>query len=178
MRIQRLIAAISLTAGLATVACAQPSQDQPPPGYGGQNQGGPPPGYGGGQPGYGAPPPGYQGPPPGDMSGPPGGPQGVMSGPGGAPPHGPRARFEAANVTHDGRLTLQQAEAANWPAVAKHFAEIDRDNKGYITMQDLHAWNMARHAARAGGMQGGPPPGGGMQAPPPSMQGPPPGQQY
>ncbi len=170
---------MSLTAGLATSACAQPAPDQPPPGYGGPPPGysGAQPGYGGQQqPGYGAPPPGYQGPPPGDMNAPPAGPPGAMSGQAGAP-HGPRARFEAANVTHDGRLTLQQAEAAGWQGVAKHFGEIDRDNKGYITMQDLHAWNMARHAARAGGMQG-PPPGGGMQAPPPSMQGPPPGQQY
>jgi len=162
MRKQLLIAAIGLTAGLATAAFAQPGQDQPPPGYGGP------------------PPPGYQGPPPGDMSGPPGEAPGAMGGPRGA--HGPRARFEAANVTHDGRLTLQQAEAAGWKGVAKHFGEIDRDNKGYITMQDLHAWNATRHAARAGAMQGpppgsmqGPPPGGSMQAPPPSMQGPPPG---
>jgi hypothetical protein len=161
MRKQALIAAFGLTAGLATAAFAQPSQDQPPPGYGG--------------------------PPPGAMSGPPGG---AMSGPGGAP-HGARGRFEAANVTHDGRLTLQQAQAAGWHAVAKHFGEIDRDNKGYITMQDLHAWKSERHAERTGGTQGpppgagmqgpppgsmqGPPPGGGMQAPPPSMQGPPPG---
>jgi hypothetical protein len=54
------------------------ADQNPPPGYGGQQPpsypggpggaggyGGPPPGYGGPPPGYGGPPPGYGGPPPG-----------------------------------------------------------------------------------------------------------------
>jgi hypothetical protein len=144
-------------AGLACVgfggaALGQPAPDQgPPPGYGGS----PPPGYGA------APPPGYNGGPPPDQMG---APPGAMGGPmAGAAPHGAKARFEAANVTHDGRLTQAQASAAGWRGVAKHFAEIDRDNKGYVTMQDIHAWSMSKRAAHAA-------------PPPPPTQGPPPGQ--
>jgi hypothetical protein len=42
--------------------------------------------------------------------------------------------------------------------VAKHFAEIDQDRKGYVTLQDLHVWTAARRAARQAKQQGGPPP--------------------
>jgi hypothetical protein len=65
-----------------------------------------------------------------------------------------RQRFDAANTTHDGKLTMEQAQQAHWMGVARHFAEIDQDRKGYITLQDLHAWTAARRAAR----QGKPPP--------------------
>jgi hypothetical protein len=156
-------------AGFSLTACAQQAPDQgPPPGYGS-----PPPGYGGPPPGYGGPPPGEMGgPPPGQMGAPPPGQMGAPPGNAPAPmagmpaPHGPKARFEAANVTHDGRLTQAQAAAAGWHGVAKHFSEIDRDNKGYVTMQDIHAWTEAKRAAR-----------GASHAPAqPPMQGPPPGQ--
>jgi hypothetical protein len=49
-------------------------------------------------------------------------------------------RFNAANTTHDGRLTLQQAQAANMPWVSQHFAAIDSQQKGYITIQDVRAY--------------------------------------
>ncbi len=91
--------------------------------------------------GYGAPPP-------------PPAPAGHM---------GPRAKFEAANTTHDGRLTQDQAQAGGMRGVARHFNEIDADHKGYVTLQDIHAWKRARHAARAA--QAAPPPG--PPAPPP-----------
>ena len=39
-------------------------------------------------------------------------------------------RFDEANVTHDGHLTLEQARS-KMPAVARDFAAIDTDNKGY-----------------------------------------------
>jgi hypothetical protein len=68
-----------------------------------------------------------------------------------------RQRFDAANTTHDGKLTLEQAQQAHWMAVARHFADIDQDHKGYITLQDLHVWTAARRAARQGQQQGGPP---------------------
>ncbi len=73
-----------------------------------------------------------------------------MSGPGGHPHMSFRARFEAANVTHDGKLTQQQAEEGGMRKVAAHFAEIDHDNKGFVTLDDLSAWMKASHAAKAG----------------------------
>lgn len=49
-------------------------------------------------------------------------------------------QFDAANTTRDGRLTLQQAQAANMPWVSQHFAAIDSQQKGYITIQDIRAY--------------------------------------
>jgi len=118
-------------------------------------------------------------PPPGVANGPmaPGmtnGPAGAMAPMSAMTPNGQprgRARFEAANTTHDGRLTPDQAQAAGWRPVVVHFQEIDRDHKGYVTWQDIRDWQKARRAARAAGA-GGPPPGA-PPAPPPGN-----GQQY
>lgn len=55
-------------------------------------------------------------------------------------------RFDAANTTHDGRLTLEQA-SAGMPRVAKHFQAIDTEGKGYVTFEQIHAFNaLQRHA--------------------------------
>jgi len=151
MRLAALILAASLSSGLAGAAFAQPApQGPPPPGYGGPDQ---------------RPPPGAAGMPPSEQAPPP--PAPAMEG----APHGMREKFEAANVTHDGRLTEQQAEAGGLKNIVRHFQEIDRDGKGYVTIQDIHAWHKARHAARQGEAPGGvvPPQG----APPPAA--PPPG---
>ncbi len=67
-----------------------------------------------------------------------------------------RQRFEAANVTHDGRLTREQADASGMRGIARNFDQIDVDRKGYVTLQDLRAFAQARRAARAG--QPPPPP--------------------
>jgi hypothetical protein len=56
-------------------------------------------------------------------------------------------RFDAANTTHDGKLTKDQAAAANWSYVTRNFAAIDKDKKGYVTVQDIHAFAKARHIA-------------------------------
>ena len=56
-------------------------------------------------------------------------------------------RFDAANTTHDGKLTLSQARAGHMNAVARDFAKIDKANKGYVTMDDIRAYNRARRAA-------------------------------
>jgi hypothetical protein len=73
-----------------------------------------------------------------------------------------RERFEAANTTQDGHLTLDQARAAHWPYVVRNFAAIDRGHKGYITEADIHAFAharyLARHAAAAPPPPGAPPP--------------------
>ena len=49
-------------------------------------------------------------------------------------------RFEQANVTHDGHLTEAQAKAG-YPTIARHFAAIDQDKKGYVTEDDIRAYN-------------------------------------
>lgn len=70
------------------------------------------------------------------------------------PPPAPRQhafidRFNAANTTHDGHLTLAQAEAGNLPMVAQHFAAIDTQHKGYVTLDDLRAYRQQQRAAHA-----------------------------
>jgi len=60
-------------------------------------------------------------------------------------------KFDAANVTHDGHLTLAQAQAAapmGWPMVVKNYDKIDVTHKGFVTMDDIHAYNRAKRAAR------------------------------
>ncbi|MDH6146963.1 MULTISPECIES: hypothetical protein [Paraburkholderia] len=46
------------------------------------------------------------------------------------------ARFAAANATHDGKLTKEQAEAG-MPRVAAHFDEIDTTHQGYVTLEQI-----------------------------------------
>ncbi len=61
-------------------------------------------------------------------------------------------RFDEANVTHDGHLTLEQARS-KMPAVARQFADIDTAKQGYVTLDQIkdHAKQVraARRAARA-----------------------------
>src|SRR4051794_1171536 len=49
-------------------------------------------------------------------------------------------RFDQANVTHDGHLTQEQAKAG-YRTIARHFAAIDHDNKGYVTADEIRAYN-------------------------------------
>jgi hypothetical protein len=58
------------------------------------------------------------------------------------------AMFAAANTSHDGRLTLPQAQAAHLTMLAAHFAEIDTKNRGYLTFNDIRAWRMDRQAQK------------------------------
>ena len=55
-------------------------------------------------------------------------------------------RFTQANTTHDGHLTLDQAKAG-YSSIARHFAAMDKDNKGYVTEDDVRAYYKAQHAA-------------------------------
>jgi hypothetical protein len=57
-------------------------------------------------------------------------------------------RFAAANTTHDGHLTLDQASASNWNYVVKNFDGIDKDHKGYVSVADIRAYSAAQRAAR------------------------------
>lgn len=57
-------------------------------------------------------------------------------------------RFDTANTTHDGKLTLEQAKAGRMNRVANRFDAIDTGKKGYVTMADITAYNRAQRAAR------------------------------
>ena len=59
-----------------------------------------------------------------------------------------RARFEAANTTHDGHLTLEQARVGRMMMVTRRFDEIDTAHKGYVTLEDLRTFARAQRAAR------------------------------
>ena len=57
-------------------------------------------------------------------------------------------RFAAANTTHDGHLTKDQAKAGHLTSVYSHFDAIDKDNKGYVTEDDIKAYAAAHRSAR------------------------------
>jgi hypothetical protein len=57
-------------------------------------------------------------------------------------------RFDAANTSHDGHLTLDQAKAAKWTAVVRRFSKVDIDQKGYVTADELRADYATQHAAK------------------------------
>jgi len=54
-------------------------------------------------------------------------------------------RFEQANRTHDGNLTMEQAKAGDRTG-ARHFTAIDQDKKGYVTEDDIRAYYQAQRA--------------------------------
>ena len=57
--------------------------------------------------------------------------------------------FQAANLTHDGKLTLAQAGQDGWRRVVLHFDEIDSGHAGYVTAPQIHAYNAShRHRSR------------------------------
>jgi Ca2+-binding EF-hand superfamily protein len=49
------------------------------------------------------------------------------------------ARFQDANKNHDGKLTLEEAKAG-MPRVAKVFSQIDVENKGFVTLEQIQAF--------------------------------------
>ena len=53
--------------------------------------------------------------------------------------------FAQANLAHDGHLTLQEA-SGGYPTVARHFKEIDADNKGFVTEEDIANWHKLQRA--------------------------------
>jgi hypothetical protein len=57
-------------------------------------------------------------------------------------------KFDAANTTHDGHLTLAQAQAAGLKPIAANFAAIDTAHRGYVTFNDVVAWRLDTMAAR------------------------------
>ncbi|WP_428376985.1 hypothetical protein [Lichenicoccus sp.] len=64
--------------------------------------------------------------------------------------HRLQARFDAANTSHDGHLTLSQAQSGGMRMVGRHFDEIDVGHKGYVTLDDVRQFTQAQRAARHG----------------------------
>ena len=58
-------------------------------------------------------------------------------------------RFAEANTTHDGHLTLAQAQDAHMNAVARDFGLIDKQKRGYVTLDEIKTFRRERRAARA-----------------------------
>lgn len=57
-------------------------------------------------------------------------------------------RFAAANTTHDGKLTLDQAKAGRLVAVSRDFAMIDKSKHGYVTLDEIKTHQSEQRAAR------------------------------
>ena len=73
-------------------------------------------------------------------------------------PARPRPSFETANTTHDGRLTLKQAQTARWARVVRNFQAIDTGGKGYITRAELRTYFRDQRAQRPAAPRPAPPP--------------------
>ncbi len=56
------------------------------------------------------------------------------------------AMFKAADKDSDG--TLDPAEAKAMPRVAKHFADIDADKDGTVTIDEIHTFMKSHHHGR------------------------------
>ncbi len=82
-------------------------------------------------------------------------PSGQPQPPGQAQPHAQVhrfiERFQAANTTGDGQLTLVQAQAGHMPVIVRNFDAIDVQHKGYVTLQDIRAYRRQMRAMREGG---------------------------
>jgi Ca2+-binding EF-hand superfamily protein len=52
-------------------------------------------------------------------------------------------RFKEANKSGDGKLTREEAKAG-MPKIAKNFDRLDKDHKGYLTVDDIKAAMVAR----------------------------------
>jgi hypothetical protein len=131
----RRIAYLSVLSLLAMpVAALAQTASFPPPGQPGMQ---PPPDQAGMQP----PPPGApEAPPQPDMAGRNDKAGGMM--------RKWQNKFDAANTTHDGHLTLPQAQAARMKPIVDHFAEIDTKNRGYLTFNDIMAWHLDQQARK------------------------------
>ena len=57
-------------------------------------------------------------------------------------------RFEKANTSHDGKLTKAQAVAAKWTNVTRDFVAMDKDKKGYVTIDDVKVASAKKPAVK------------------------------
>ena len=58
-------------------------------------------------------------------------------------------RFDAANTSHDGKLTLAQAKAGKLRGVTRYFALIDTGKKGFVTKDDVAAFRKTDKGKKA-----------------------------
>ena len=69
-----------------------------------------------------------------------------------ATPRAPRQtmaqRFEAANTTHDGHLTREQATSGKLRVVVRNFDAMDKEHKGYVTVENIRSFAQERRAQR------------------------------
>ena len=64
-------------------------------------------------------------------------------------------RFQAANTTGDGHLTLAQAQVGHMPMIVRNFDAIDTQHRGYVTLRDIRAWRQQVRAEQRGGSGNG-----------------------
>lgn len=67
-------------------------------------------------------------------------------------------RFDLANTTHDGRLTLEQARAGHMPAVVRDFTAMDTARHGYVTLDEIKDYRKTRRLANRAARQAQTPP--------------------
>lgn len=65
-------------------------------------------------------------------------------------------RFAEANVTKDGHLTKAQAGASKWSYVSRNFDAIDKDRKGYVTVEDIRGHAREMRELRRAALQAAP----------------------
>jgi hypothetical protein len=53
-------------------------------------------------------------------------------------------RFTEANANHDGHLTMAEAQQG-YKTIARHFREIDLEDKGFVTEDEIRAWHKTKH---------------------------------
>ena len=58
-------------------------------------------------------------------------------------------RFDTANASHDGKLTLDQAKKGKMRGVVKYYGAIDADKKGYITKADVDSFRKTDKGKKA-----------------------------
>jgi hypothetical protein len=58
-------------------------------------------------------------------------------------------RFDTANASHDGKLTLDQARKGKMRGVVKYYSAIDTDKKGYITKADVDTFRKTDKGKKA-----------------------------
>ncbi len=58
-------------------------------------------------------------------------------------------KFATANSTSDGHLTKAQAEAGGLKSIAKHFAKIDTQGVGFLTLDQVRGFRKEQKAKKA-----------------------------
>lgn len=62
-------------------------------------------------------------------------------------------RFAEVNTAKDGHLTKSEARASNWFYVNRNFDAIDKDRKGFVTVEDIRDFARLMREQRAAGQQ-------------------------